>query len=167
MRTNVPYTAFQRRLVVARALEVVEARLRDETSFEAGGQVFTFEVGAGTSVRFVRQVFESALGLPAKSWPYSGATAKDLMAQLRAAGEEVDPEELRPGDILCHGEFLFGHAGLYVGRRRHSRDGRTFVAENTAWVGGDPIDPGTKLTPLKAFLSRAKAWRAFRLFPTE
>jgi hypothetical protein len=160
------YTAAQKQRVMARAMEAVEARIEGHTMVMLGkpSQLFALNVG-GMCNRFVRQTFETALGLPKQSWPFRGATAKETLNKLAAAGYEVHMDDLQPGDILGHTAGKYGHIALYLGQPYP--DGRLLVAENTSWTGGYPEKPGTKITRLQTFLARGNRWRAYRLFPTE
>ena len=158
------YTSKQRDKVIGRAMAAVEARQAGQTAYKAGGQIFGLEAG-GLCNRFIRQVFETALGLPEQSWTFRGATAKETLRQLAAAGYEVHMDDLQAGDILGHTAGKFGHIALYLGQPYP--DGRHLVAENTSWTGGFPEKPGTKITRLQTFLARGNRWRAYRLFPTE
>jgi len=144
-------------------MAAVEARQAGKTTYKAGGQVFDLEKG-GLCNRFIRQTFETALGLPEQSWTFRGATAKETLRQLAAAGYEVHMDDMQVGDILGHTAGKFGHIALYVGD--YYGDGRLLVAENTSWTGGFPEKPGTKITRLQTFLARGNRWRAFRLFPS-
>jgi len=158
------YTSKQRDKVIGRAMAAVEARQAGQTAYKAGGQIFGLEAG-GLCNRFIRQVFETALGLPEQSWTFRGATAKETLRQLAAAGYEVHMDDLQAGDILGHTAGKFGHIALYLGQPYP--DWRLLVAENTSWTGGYPEKPGTKITRLQTFLARGNRWRAYRLFPTE
>jgi len=157
------YTAKQKRKVINRAMGAVEARQEGKSTYEAGGQVFQLNVG-GMCACFIRQVFETALGIPEYSWVFRGATAKETLQKLTGAGYEVHMDDLQAGDILGHTGGKFGHIALYVGD--YYWDGRLLVAENTSWMGGYPQAPGTKITRLQTFLARGNRWRAFRLFPS-
>jgi hypothetical protein len=160
------YTAAQKQKVIAWALEAVEARIAGESVFVAGKPPQALDLITGSYCnRFIRQVFETALGLPKQSWPFRGATAKETLNKLAAAGYEVHMDDLQPGDILGHTAGKYGHIALYLGQPYP--DGRLLVAENTSWTGGYPEKPGTKITRLQTFLARGNRWRAYRLFPTE
>jgi hypothetical protein len=160
------YTAAQKQRVMARAMEAVEARIEGHTMVMLGkpSQLFALNVG-GMCNRFVRQTFETALGLPEQTWVFRGTTASDTLDALSFAGYEVHMDDLQPGDILGHTAGKFGHIALYVGD--YYGDGRFLVAENTSWTGGFPEKPGTKITRLATFLARGNRWRAYRLFPEE
>jgi len=155
------YTSKQRDKVIGRAMAAVEKRIAGSDTFTVTGQTFALNVG-GFCNRFIRQVFETALGLPEQSWTFRGATAKETLQKLTGAGYEVHMDDLQAGDILGHTGGKFGHIALYVGD--YYGDGRLLVAENTSWIGGYPQAPGTKITRLQTFLARGNRWRAFRLF---
>jgi len=158
------YTAAQKRKVISRAMEAVEARIDGANTFGCCGAHFELNVG-GMCNRFIRQVFETALGLKPQTWVFRGATAKETLGKLAAGGYEVHMDDLQPGDILGHTAGKYGHIALYVGD--YYGDRRLLVAENTSWTGGYPEKPGTKITRLQTFLARGNRWRAYRLFPTE
>jgi len=161
------YTAAQKSKVMARAMEAVEARIEGHSLFLAGKppQDFLLDVG-GMCNRFIRQTFETALGLKPQTWVFRGATATETLGKLAAAGYEVDMDTLQPGDILGHTRGV-GHIVLYVGQWYGPKDGRLLVAENTSAKGGCPEAPGTKINRLQTVLARGNRWRAFRLFPRE
>jgi len=147
-------------------MEAVEARIEGHSVVTLGKPRQEFDLTTGGFCnRFIRQAFETALGLPEQSWPYRGATAKESLGKLTAAGYEISMDDLQPGDILGNTAGKYGHIALYVGN--WYGDGRLLVCENTSWTGGFPEKPGTKITRLATFLARGNRWRAFRLFPKE
>jgi hypothetical protein len=158
------YTSKQRDKVIGRAMAAVEARQAGQTAYKAGGQIFGLEAG-GLCNRFIRQVVETALGLPEQSWEYRGATATETLNHLRRDGYEVPMDSLQPGDIIGHTSGKAGHIVLCVGN--YYDDGRWLVAENTSQKRGAPNAPGTKCTRLATVLSLGYRYRAFRLFPEE
>jgi len=163
MAQKYPYTKKQRSNVLDVAMSAVEARIEGRSTYTRGGQVFKLNE-PGMCARFVRQVFEVGVGLGEGDWPFASGSAKEMIAKLAEAGYEVNPEALRPGDILGHTNGKYGHVAVYVGMYYGEKDGRLLVAENTSWTGGMPEKPGTKITRLGVFLERSKGWRAFRLF---
>ncbi len=158
------YTSKQRDKVIGRAMAAVEARQAGKHEYKAGGQTFLLDVG-GMCNRFVRQSFETALGLPEQSWEYRAATAIETLNHLRRDGYEVPMDDLQPGDIIGHTSGSAGHIMLYVGD--YYDDGRHLVAENTSATRGYPEKPGTKITRLAVVLSLWYRYRAYRLFPEE
>lgn len=157
------YTAAQKQKVMARAMEAVEARIAGHSTVTLGKPPQTFALNTGGFCnRFIRQAFETSLGLPEQSWQYRGATATETLGKLAAAGYEIDMDDLQPGDILGHTAGQYGHIALYVGD--YYGDGRLLVAENTSAKGGYPEAPGTKINRLATFLARGNRWRAYRLF---
>lgn len=152
-----------RQAVVKRAMSAVHARQAGKHSYAAGGQVFDLDKG-GYCNRFVRQCFETVLGLKAFDWRFGAATARDTLNKLHDyALPSSKPSTLQPGDILgwYDGSGAYGHIAIYVGD--YYGDGRKLVAENTSAKRGDPNPPGTKITQLR---NMRGGWTAYRLFPT-
>lgn len=161
------YTLRQRDAVVRQALTAVEARRTCDGSVKIGGQTFNLEE-RGYCGRFVRQCFETALGLPAFGWLFGAATAREMGGKMRNAGLRLkDGAKLQPGDVLVwddQDDGRYGHIVLYVGDAYG--DGRKLVAENTSGKRGDPNKPGTKVTRLSN-VHGGKGYDAYRMFPTE
>lgn len=154
-----------RQAVVKRALAAVHARQAGKHSYTAGGQTFDLDAG-GYCNRFIRQCFETVLGLKAFDWRYGAAKARDTLDKLDLANHTIidaKPSTLQPGDILgwYDGSGPYGHIALYVGD--YYGDGRKLVAENTSATRGAPNPPGTKITQLR---NMRGGWSAYRLFPT-
>jgi len=109
----------------------------------AAGHRYVMESGVlfdtakcGYCTRFVRQVHEAAMGLPAFSWEFAAPDARACEAKLKAARKETAEPE--PGDIICMNKtrHRHGHIGIFLGG---------IIAHNTSsrrW------GPGTVITPL-------------------
>ena len=151
-----------RKLVVQRAMMAVEARQAGKHSYKVGGQVFDLDKG-GYCNRFIRQCFETTLGLAAFDWRFGAANARETLDKLEPYRIEAKASKLQPGDIIgwYDGSGPYGHIALYVGD--YYGDGRKLVAENTSAKRGFPNAPGTKITQLRNMRS---GWTAYRLFPT-
>jgi len=151
-----------RKLVVQRAMMAVQARQAGKHSCKIGSQTFDLDKG-GYCNRFIRQVFETTLGLAAKDWRFGAGTARETLDKLEDYRIEAKPSKLQPGDIIgwYDGSGPYGHIALYVGD--YYGDGRKLVAENTSAKRGFPNAPGTKITQLRNMRS---GWTAYRLFPT-
>lgn len=154
-----------RQAVVKRAMSAVHARQAGKHTYKVGGQVFDLDKG-GYCNRFVRQVFETTLGLKAFDWRFGAATARETLDKLDLANCAViddKPSNLQPGDIIgwYDGSGVYGHIAIYVGD--YYGDGRKLVAENTSAKRGDPNPPGTKITQLR---NMRAGWSAYRVFPT-
>ena len=152
------YSNYRCGVVVMRASEVVQARQHGEKTFTAGGQTFDLEKG-GYCNRFVRQVFETAIGINAFSWYFGDATARLTLDKL-APYTLSKGAKLQPGDIIgwYDGSGPYGHIAIYIGGEKK------LIAENTSATRGDPRPPGTKVTRLA---NCRTGWKAYRLFPTE
>jgi hypothetical protein len=138
------YSQAQIKKVLQRAVQAVEARLAGRTSVKLGSggaaQVFDLETG-GYCNRFVRQVFETALGLAPFAWRFGAARAYQTLAKLEPY--RVDKRQRQPGDILgIPGDP--GHIAVYLGD--YYGDGRELIAENTISTRGYPSRPGTKIS---------------------
>jgi len=158
------HTEKQRKAVVARAIEAVTARVAGATAVVLGKpgsrQSFDLDEG-GMCNRFVRQVFETALGLVPFSWAYRGGTAKVTNGKLEDAGREVPIADRQPGDILDIEMAGPGHICIYLGREYDPN--KELVAENTSATRGYPLRPGTKVTRYSVLVGRVSA--CYRLFP--
>ena len=137
--------------------KIVEYAVQAARAAQAGEQAITLGTGktkqtldlrkGGMCARFVRQVHETALGIPAFSWRFAAQDAIGMLENMQA-DFLMDASPLRPGDILGHTNALHGHIGIYVGEI----DGAPTVAENTSSsTRGNPRRAGTKLTPLSQF----------------
>ena len=142
--------------VVRIAKAAAEAHQRGHDSYlathEDGGgvsQLMNLAEG-GMCNRFVRQVFEVALGLDPFTWPYRAGRAIWTIDSLQAAGlgiKERNAGDLKPGDIVGIHTGKSGHIAIYVG------DG--MIAENTSSkTRGNPRKIGTKVTPYSAIAER-------------
>lgn len=160
------YSDATRRKVIDRAMAAVQARQEGKSTYRAGGQVFELNIG-GYCNRFVRQVFETVLGLGAFEWRFGAQWARKTLDKLDSAQmavHDATPAVLQPGDIIgwYEGSGPYGHIAIFVGDVYG--DGRKdLVAENTSAKRGDPNPPGTKITRLRNMRS---GWVAYRLFPT-
>ena len=157
------YNEKTRQAVVKRAMSAVHARQAGKHSYKVGGQVFDLDKG-GYCNRFVRQVFETVLGLKAFDWRYGAEKARQSLDKL-VNYKIAKPTQgnLQPGDIIgwYDGSGVYGHIAIYVGD--YYGDGRKLVAENTSAKRGDPNPPGTKITQLR---NMRAGWSAYRVFPT-
>ena len=161
------YNEQQRQAVVARAIEAVQARIVGHNTVTLGdgnaAQIFDLVIG-GCCERFVRQVFETALGLPPFSWWDDSQTAHDGLTKLAARGYEIaaDANNLQAGDILGFAGDP-GHILIYLHTAFDAS--KNLCAENTSGVRGYPSAPGTKVTALADVLAaHGGEFRAFRLF---
>ena len=143
------------RAVMSRVVEIAKAAAK---AHAAGARTYTAHQHAdGTGVsqvmdlveggmcnRFVRQVYEVALGIPEQTWPYRAGRAVWTLDSLEAAHKRVNvgADGLQPGDIVGIHTGTFGHIAIYIGGG--------LVAENT--TRGTPA--GTKLTPYSALKER-------------
>ena len=153
------YKRSQIDLVVSNALRAAEARIAGKTLMFLGvgeaRQVITL-IEKGYCNRFVRQCFETALGMTPFSWYFGAAKAKDTLAKL-APYEVAKPEA---GDIVGWSGDP-GHIAIVLGDVYG--DGRFLVAENTSSSSrGEPRAAGTKLTRLSSI--RAAGRKFFRLW---
>jgi hypothetical protein len=139
-----------RRDVFNIAYQAVQQRLAGDRRWTPpGGQTFVLDKG-GYCARFVRQCYETAMGIAAFSWEYAAPNARAMEYNLKQAGLEVD--EPQPGDIVCLNDqsYKYGHIAIYawvipppVGIPKVGG-----VFENTSSAHrGNPRVPGTKWTP--------------------
>lgn len=152
------------------AMEAVRASQAGKSSYKPTGtatpQTFNLVEG-GYCLRFVRQVFETALNLAPKSWKYSYAKAKDALRAMYKDGKQVgdkttDTDDLKVGDIIGITTGTYGHIAIYMGKI----NGIAMVAENTSSASrGKPLRAGTKLTPYAQLKSRVTG--IHRLYPEE
>ena len=152
------YTDKQKQAVVKRAVQAVSARQKGKQAFIAGGQTFDLEKG-GYCNRYIRQIFETALGLKPFAWYFGDATARKTLDKLKPY-VLLKGAKLQEGDIIgwYDGCGVYGHIALYIGGEKK------LIAENTSAKRGDPKPPGTKVTRLA---NTRTGWKAYRLFPTE
>ena len=155
------YTAKQKEAVVRRAIEAVQARTSGAHSVTFGGgaakQVFSLDEG-GYCNRFVRQVFETALGLGPFAWRFAASKACQTLKKLEEY--RVPLAQRRPGDILGFAGDP-GHICLYLGR--NADPAKELVAENTSSKSrGWPQAAGTKFTRFSALQARVTG--CYRLF---
>ncbi len=159
------------RAVMGRVVEIAKAAAK---AHAGGARTYTAHQHAdGTGVsqvldlvtggmcnRFVRQVYEVALGIPEQTWPYRAGRAIWTIDSLEAAGlgiKERNAADLKPGDIVGIHTGTFGHIAIYIGGG--------LVAENTSSsTRGTPRRAGTKLTPYDALADRVT--HVFRLAET-
>lgn len=151
------YGKQQRQLVIRRAIMAVEARTRGLTRIKAGGQELLLDVG-GYCNRFVRQCFETALGMPAFSWRFGAARACETLKKLEPY--RIALKDRQPGDILGFAGDP-GHICIYLGRAFDPA--KELVAENTSSGSrGWPQAPGTKVTSYASLRKRITG--CYRLF---
>ena len=134
------------------ARQAVAQRKLGDATWEHNGVTFDLVTG-GYCARFVRQCHDAALGQGEWAWPYKAPTAWDMEIVLRAAG--LKTESPQPGDIVCvNGSGCRpGHIAIFLG------DGE--IAENTSSaMHGDPLDPGTKISPISAVADRITGYYA-------
>jgi len=142
------------RAVMSRVVEIAKAAAK---AHAAGARTYTAHqhingtgasqvldlVTGGMCNRFVRQVYEVALGLNEQTWPYRAGRAIWTLDSLEADRKGVEigtMGDLQPGDIVGIHTGTYGHIAIYVG------DG--MIAENTSSkTRGNPRKIGTKLTP--------------------
>ena len=122
-------------------------------------------VEGGYCLRFVRQVFETALNIAPKAWKYSYAKAKDALRAMYKDGKQcgdktTSTDDLKVGDIIGITTGVYGHIGIYMGKI----NGIAMVAENTSSASrGKPMRAGTKLTPYALLKQRVTG--IHRLYP--
>lgn len=155
------YTAKQKEEVIRRAVEAARARIDGAVSVSLGEgvaeQVFRLGQG-GYCNRFVRQVFETALGLRPFAWRYGAARACQTLQKLEPY--RVPLGQRQPGDILGFAGDP-GHICLYLGR--NADPAKELVAENTSSARrGYPQAAGTKLTRFSSLQARVTG--CYRLF---
>lgn len=132
--------------VLAMAREAAQAHAAGATEYTAtqyadgSGVRQTLDLDAGGWCwRFIRQLFEVALGLQPGTWEFASASAKQTLTLMHQAGRDCSAP-LLPGDIAGIRGGTWGHIALYLG------DG--LVAENTSSDSrGKPRRAGTKITP--------------------
>jgi len=154
------YTDAHRKAVIARAREAVQARAAGKTAvmLGAGNSRQTFDLNTGGYCnRFVRQCFETALGLKPFSWYFGAAKAKDTLRKLSAY--KVPLADRQPGDILGFPGNP-GHIAIYLGKEYQAD--KELIAENTSATRGFPRPPGTKVTSYAAVKARISG--CYRLF---
>jgi hypothetical protein len=138
--------------VVRIARQAVAQRKLGDATWEHNGVVFDLVTG-GYCARFVRQCHDAALGQGEWVWPYKSPTAWDMEVVLRAAG--LNTNNPQAGDIVCvNGSGgRPGHVAIFIG------DG--LIAENTSsGAHGDPLSPGTKISPLSVVADRITGYYA-------
>lgn len=159
------YTEKQRQAVLKRAVQAVQARVSGKKSVTLGSggarQTFDLEKG-GMCGRFVRQVFETALGLSPFSWYFGAARACYMLKKLKPY--EVPLSEVQAGDILGFNGNP-GHIAIYIGGAFDPN--KKLTAENTiSGKRGYPQKPGTKVSSLTDQIKQHGWTKAYRLFPT-
>lgn len=152
------YTESKIKAVVTIAVDAARAHIKGKTSYRAGSgekaQTFDLDEG-GMCARFVRQCFETGCQMSEKSWRYRGDNAIQMLKKLKDGGHAVSTSSLNVGDIIGHSKYTNGHIAIYVGEL----DSVPSVAENTiSSKRGNPVNPGTKLTPL-GDMSFSQAYR--------
>lgn len=158
------YSETKRRAVISNAVAAVTARVRGKTAVRlgSGATAQTLDlVAGGWCNRFVRQCFETALGIGAFSWYFGAGRACETLEKLEPY--RVPLKDRRPGDILGFATPKAGdseHIAIYLGREYDPA--KELVAENTSAVRGDPRLPGTKVTAYSALRSRVTG--CYRLF---
>lgn len=161
------YTSTVMRRIVEYALEAGQAAQADPSGSITLGegatrQTLYFTPGA-LCLRFVRQVYETALGIGPKKWSWATLRAKWTLEKLRAAGYQVPPRApLMEGDIVGHRRGEYGHIGIVVQTDPRGVGTPVLVAENTSsTTRGNPRRAGTKLTQWRDFA--AGGVEAYRL----
>lgn len=156
------YTDAHRKAVIARAKQAVQARASGKTAVTLGAgnakQTFDLDTG-GYCNRFVRQVFETSLGLKPFSWYFGAGKANETLRKLSAY--KVPLSQRQPGDILGFPGNP-GHIAIYLGREYQAD--KELIAENTSATRGFPRPPGTKVTSYAAVKARVSG--CYRLFDT-
>lgn len=157
------YTDKQRKAVIKRALEAVQARLDGKTEIVLGTakcrQNFDLDE-KGKCLRLMRQIFETALGYTPFTWPFRAEEAWQTLKKLKPY--KVALKDRKPGDILGNPGDP-GHIALYVGDCYG--DGRDLVCENTSSnKRGYPKAAGTKISSFEAFTRQHSSTTAYRLF---
>jgi len=146
------YSQAQIAKAVKRAIEAVEARIAGKQSVKLGkgaaAQAFNLEE-KGYCNRFVRQVYETALDLPAFGWRFGAARACVTLEKLEPY--KVGKQDRQPGDVIGFPGDP-GHIAIYLGE--YYGDGRELIAENTSSTRGYPSAPGTKITRWSAVSGR-------------
>jgi len=138
------------RTVAEVARRAVAARKAGHSTYAEGSATFLLNKG-GMCARFVRQCCEVAAGLPAFGLWFAAPTARQMEENLKTGGKRVTT--LQDGDIVAlnHQAYAAGHIAIFLG------DGH--VAENTSsGHRGDPIAPGTKITPLSLLLPEVSGY---------
>ena len=159
------YTEAQRQLVIARAIEAAQAHIDGKSIITLGkgitAQQFILWKG-GYCERFIRQVFETALGLPEMSWQYKTAQASQAEAAY-GQDKRVSLDQLQAGDILVMASGAQGHTALYLNTRYDPT--KKLVAENTLSTRrGMPSSQGTKISSLHDEDAQHVWTHAYRLF---
>jgi len=138
-------------------MAAVRARLNGHRKLTVGGQSFVLDE-TGYCNRFIRQCFETALGLSPFSWRFGAARACETLDKLEPY--RVPLKSRRPGDILGFAGDP-GHICLYLGREFDAA--KELVAENTSsGKRGYPQAAGTKVTSYSTL--RARVTGCYRLF---
>lgn len=159
------YSSKQRDAVIANALKAADAHAAGKKSIKLGSGVTTQTLDLATGgycCRFVRQCFETALGMREFQWLFGSPSAKQTGEKMKAADVGRVSAGLVAGDVLVwyEGSGPYGHIAIYLGDVYG--DGRKLVAENTSsGKRGFPQAPGTKVTRLS---SMRKGYVAYRLF---
>ncbi|MCD6350985.1 MAG: CHAP domain-containing protein [Armatimonadetes bacterium] len=112
---------------------------------------------AGYCAEFVREVHEAALGLPAYTWPYRGASAREVERKLRAAGKQIPASARRPGDVVAFNRAWpgrWGHVAIYLGKDARGQD---LVAEDTR--------SGIRINPIGSRAWHISGW--YSVLPAE
>ena len=169
------YTANQKKAVIARACEAVTARV-NKGGPEVAGETFgtgktaqTFNLSAGGWCnRFVRQVFETALGIAPFDWHFGALKAYQTLAKLKPY--KVPIKDRQSGDILGCPTPKVGdseHIAIYLGKGNPYDPAKELVAENTiSDERGFPRAAGTKVSSWADFAAQHGTVTAYRLFPT-
>jgi len=140
----------ERRRVVQYAIQAAEAHAQ-------GQQAITIGVGgmrqklnlveAHYCARFVRQIYETALGLRRMSWPFCAPNARGMEENLRPHRLSRTGER-RPGDVVgmsTDSTGPAGHNGIFVGAEADPK--KTMIVHNSSGTrDGWPHVQGTKLS---------------------
>lgn len=152
------YSDKVRKAVVQLAGAAVGTRAASKSTFRLNKQAQVFDLDTGGYCnRFIRQLFETVLSLPAFKWRFGAERACLTLEKLKPY--EVPLKDRQPGDILGFAGNP-GHIVLYLGREYDPR--KELVAENTSATRGFPRLPGTKVTSYKTLAGRVTG--CYRLF---
>ena len=136
--------------VLAVATQAAEQHQAGDASWTHNEVTFDLATG-GYCGRFVRQAHESALGKGEFVVSWAAASARDMEASLKASGYAVDSPN--PGDIICCNDqdFRFGHIVI-------CGPDDTVLENTSSGSRGNPIEPGTKVSPRSAIESEISGY---------
>lgn len=154
------YNDQQRQKVISIACAAVASRASGKSKIASSNgksrQEFDLDTG-GYCNRFVRQCFETALGIAPFKWRFGAARACLTLEKLRPY--KIHLKDRQPGDILGFAGDP-GHIAIYLGREFDQA--KELVAENTSATRGWPRKPGTKVTSYDSLRKRVTG--CYRLF---